>query len=920
MAWAVHLIALASAASPWAEPPGRFDVRFSDFAVDSADPSRVYARGGDRLWASYRGGDGWRPVGDLPGASALGLDPARPGMVFRSVAGVVLESADGGVSWRAAAPGTRVVMVDGRRQVTSDPVFGSRPNDVWLRDPQDPRTLYVGGRDGVLASADGGGSWEARVAWLEQKDVRELLLDPEHPQHIAALSGSSGSSTRWLHDSTNGGRIWTPLTISGRAISHLAGFGAGALAVADLEGWLFRWDGKAWTDLKYRCEDPSRLGDGRIVCQADGDLSVVRLGSGVEELARWRHGGFAPDVARLREQPDGSLLAFTAPFPALSSRDGSVWTKVADRTLAAAVDLAVEPSSSTRFLAARSGVQMLRPPATGWDERDRRGGASVLVDPGRALTLLVGTTDGEVLRSTDLGFTFQAVRVAANGITVATLESDPSGSGILWAGTLGAGVLRSQDGGVTWLPAGKGVGPAHVRRLALDPVRPDAVWAASLAGGLQRTEDAGATWRKVDVGCHVVYDVALDPVRSEVVTVGCEDGLVRQSVDGGTAWGTLEAGLRGDVLTVYPWKAKGGRLVLGTTHAEVAVQKPEGGWALNREDADLAVLSAPERAALVARQQAEALAKQRAAEAERARQEAERRLAEEREAFVAEQTSIKQKVAETVFFDDDNEHGVFTSRGGLWYTADGGELWAPLRPPSNLKFFSAAVLDGGRTVVAWLPGKGLVYRSDLGGDALANTKLSPAGWTVAPTPTLALPGCERTADPAGSFYVYGQDGAVALYGKLGSYWFYAPTMPPAAWYGRAANCNGEGMTTRPPESGSGAFHRVASLLSGEVPAELTKAVRALKGKPAAAWALDDGSSVVATAVTRVEKTTSGEYVNITAIAEIGHVVDQELRTTGTVPANAVWITMTTGAHPVVYVGTTVGVKASEDFGATWESL
>lgn len=905
--------------SVWSDPPQRFEERLRDFVVDPNDPSRVYAHAGDALWASYRGGEGWRPIGEVKGGGAVAFDPARPGMVFRALGQVVVESADGGVSWRPSAPGTHVVTLDGRPQVTADPVLGSRPGDAWLRDPQDPRSLYVGGRDGVLASADGGASWEPRVAWLEQKEVRELLLDPEHPQHLAALSGSSGSSVRWLYDSTNGGRIWTPLAIPNNTVSHLVGFGAGAPVVADRDGTLYRWDGKIFTDLHYQCEDPSRLGDGRIVCQSDGDLTVVRLGTAVEEVARWRHGGFAPDVARLRELPDGSLLALTAPFGALSSTNGLTWSRVADRTLATAVDLALEPSSSTQFLATPGGVRMLRPPATSWDERDGRRATAALVDPGRALTVLVGTADGEVLRSTDLGFTFTAVRVAGAGITITSLESDPSGSGVLWAGTYGAGVLRSQDGGTTWLPAGKGTGPARVRRIALDPVRPDAVWVASLAGGLQRSEDAGGTWRKVDVGCHVVYDVALDPVRSEVVTVGCEDGLVRRSEDGGQAWTTVDVGLKGDVLTVYPWKAKGGRLVLGTTHAEVAVKQDDGSWRVNRDDADTAMTSAGERAAVIARQRAEAEAKARAAEAERLRQEAERRLAEERDALEADQAAIKQRVVETVFFDPDNQHGVFTSKGGLWYTADAGSLWAPLRPPGNLKVYSAAVLDGGKTVVAWVPGKGLVYRSDLGADALANTKLNPAGWVAVPTPTLAIPGCTRTADPTGNFYVYTRAGAVALYGRVGSYWFYAPGLPAETWYGRAASCSGEGYTMRAPESGVGAFHHMATVLSGEVPEDQAKAARSLKGKPAIAWPLDDGSWVVATVVSRVEKTVQGDYVTVTALGELGHVVGKTLTSTASLPDNGVWFTLTSGEHPVLYVGTQVGIKVSEDFGVTWVS-
>jgi photosystem II stability/assembly factor-like uncharacterized protein len=135
-----------------------------------------------RLYKSVDRGATWTQIqaGLVSGASpaafvtALAVDPATS-VLYAVVSGLVEKSMDGGVTW----------------SVIYQP---ADPSHSDLRDlalaPGQPATLYVPHAGTLVASSDGGATWQTITAPGLAGDVSHLIVDPQDPQHLLALSGS----------------------------------------------------------------------------------------------------------------------------------------------------------------------------------------------------------------------------------------------------------------------------------------------------------------------------------------------------------------------------------------------------------------------------------------------------------------------------------------------------------------------------------------------------------------------------------------------------------------------------------------------------------------------------------------------------------------------------------------------------------
>ena len=161
--------------------------------------------------------------GDL---HSLVVDPTTPGRLFVGGHHAVSTSADRGRTW------SRVESLDGADAMgwafTADAVYVSghpgisrssdraaafHPANDGLPDTDihafgaGGSTLYAAGPAiGVIASSDGGRTWDARTTDAGQAFFGRILTGPDDDRHLVAADARSGAT-----ESTDGGRTWHSL-------------------------------------------------------------------------------------------------------------------------------------------------------------------------------------------------------------------------------------------------------------------------------------------------------------------------------------------------------------------------------------------------------------------------------------------------------------------------------------------------------------------------------------------------------------------------------------------------------------------------------------------------------------------------------------------------------------------------------------
>jgi hypothetical protein len=548
--------------------------RVAAVAVDPGDPRHLLAgAGAGGVWESRDGGRSWRPRTDGQPSLAIGavaFDPGNPAVAYAGTGqgeplaalGVgLLQSADGGATWRLLA---------------APELLGAGVHDL-LVDPWDGRRLLAATTAGLLASTDGGLGWERRLAgrsWAVSLGAGgELLAGGEHG----------------LHRSGDGGTTWTRAALPAApggfdrvAVAHAAGGEvAYVFAAGDGVGHLWRREHgsgpfdpvkppadlqsqRAWHDWVCAVDpaDPDvvwlgAFGLHRGARGADGRWSWVDLASrpAGDSLPPAQHAVvFAPgDPASMYVANDGGLFR--------SPDGGRSWRSLGPGLAVAEVGhLAGHPDHDAWLLAEAGELGTLRYEGTEvWFQVDggtRPSRGAVMRPPGggdaeRPVMVEGGLVawggDGMVAVSADGGASWTDVLLPeVRGPVTALAASRRTG---LLAGTAEGEVVRMDLAGATWTVALVGrPRPGRLADLAVDPGRPEVVWAAwsdPRGGGcVWRSGDAGATWadRSDRLPAVPVSALALDPDRPDTVVAATDTGVWR-SDDGGADWHPFGQGL-----------------------------------------------------------------------------------------------------------------------------------------------------------------------------------------------------------------------------------------------------------------------------------------------------------------------------------------------------------------------------------------
>jgi len=189
------------------------------------------------------------------------------------------------------------------------------------------------------------------------------------------------------------------------------------------------------------------------------------------------------------------------------------------------------------------------------------------VDPASSNTIIMGTADGGVWKTTNGGTNWTSLFDAAASLSIGSLAVDPNNKQVIYVGTgegnfcldsIGAaGIYKSTNGGSTWslltVPFLYTDG-AHrnIRRIAVDPR--DSTGAKLYAvgdGGLYYSTNTGTSWTRTVCGASGTNDYGTDLVLDSVNGTGttsivyvafgyvwgnADNGIYRSTGGGGGAW------------------------------------------------------------------------------------------------------------------------------------------------------------------------------------------------------------------------------------------------------------------------------------------------------------------------------------------------------------------------------------------------
>ena len=510
-------------------------LRGQPVAIGPTGPPTVYAAAGGsggntRLLRSTDGGRSWQPADrGLPPTDqwALAFDPTSPATVYAAMGqGGVFESNDSGGSWHTLGV---------------SPAYGDV--SAIAVDPQHAQTIYAGTNAGVIESLDGGRSWRIVNATMGAHgrdrgymQVTALLVDPRDSRALYATAQCAG-----VFRSTDGGRRWSsanaglvprcgtfPLAVDPRAAQTVYAADGTRGVLRSSDGgihWQAVNDGLSLTPVSSLAVDPQ---SSRTVYASAGPLGLFKSTDGG---VHWRSiaPGLTHEVALDPGNP-ANVLAVRSAYGIVRSTDaGRTWAEADFGPDARWVNLVA--ISGKRAYAGTSGHGLFGSTDGGrtWHGLGPPGshvGALAIAprDPATVYAGIWGSAARGLDRSTDGGRTWQRLTDSLD-TDVDAIALDPESPATVYI-VAGDGILKTTDGGASWQPANAGLARLRaktntgkwvtyvvgVSALVIDAAHPATLYAATYGRGVYRSTDAAKSWQSLNAGLTVqdVRALALD--------------------------------------------------------------------------------------------------------------------------------------------------------------------------------------------------------------------------------------------------------------------------------------------------------------------------------------------------------------------------------------------------------------------------
>jgi photosystem II stability/assembly factor-like uncharacterized protein len=501
----------------------------SEVTFDPTDPDRLYAVMWDHLrqpdrrsysgvgsgvYRSTDGGATWRrldalapPAADL-GRIGIGVAPSDPDRLYAIVGrgdtssqtfGGFLTSADGGDTW------TR--LPDNADLAASQSTFAWWFGKVWV-DPKDAEHVHVAGV-ALLTTPDGGRTWSADNSI--HADHHAMAWDPRYPDRVylgndgGAYRSDSGGDGDWVKATHEPYTQFYSAAISPQDPTRVSG---GTQDNGSLRSWgAVGFNEYLGGDGEENLINPTDVDNvfacfqfGNCFRSTDGGDTMEMFSDGVTSDRRnW----FTPVQF---DPTDPNVLYFGANRLNRSTDNGVTWTPISP-------DLTGGPGQDTYPFGTISTV------------------AAAPSDP---RTLYVGTDDGRLWRTGDLGGTWTLLRDDDQWVT--RVAVDPRRSSTVYAtlsryrsGANDAHVIVSRDSGASWADLSGNLPQAPVNDVVIG--RGHTLYIAT-DQGVFVSRAGTARWTRLGHGLPLVPvdDIEYDPGTHRLVAATFGRGLYRLSV------------------------------------------------------------------------------------------------------------------------------------------------------------------------------------------------------------------------------------------------------------------------------------------------------------------------------------------------------------------------------------------------------
>lgn len=226
---------------------------------------------------------------------------------------------------------------------------------------------------------------------------------------------------------------------------------------------------------------------------------------------------------------------------------GESWQLAKGMSVGRIAAIAVDPKDKCTVYATRSNqVFKTETCSRDWnqvyfDPRTDKRFTTLIVDWYNPKTVYAGTSDGDIVRSTDGGASWRVVH-RVDGVSITMLTMDPRDSRTVYAATNGSGIGKTTDGGQTWTMIRQPFQDFDFARrpvmVVVDPSLANTVYNVSKYG-LLRSDDGGATWSALKLptppGTVDIRAFAIHPTDSRQLVYATDSSIV-WSVDGGQTW------------------------------------------------------------------------------------------------------------------------------------------------------------------------------------------------------------------------------------------------------------------------------------------------------------------------------------------------------------------------------------------------
>ncbi len=387
--------------------------------------------------------------------------------------------------------------------------------------PDRPERFFLGTSDGQLyVSNNAGGDWQLIWPGIGRRDlvIDNLVFDPRNPDVLFAGTWELKNNLGGLYRSSDGGKTWTNVPLG----SNVSAVRAAAIAPSE--------------------PDVMALGISQgVILSTDGGKTWDRITRGYRSLHNVESLAFDPKDSQ-------TLYVGTWHLGFKTVNRGKKWEPIHSGMIddSDMFSLLVNPDQpEVLYASACTGIYRSGNGGTSWQKlrnglpKDANRTRTLLIDPVDSSRIYAGTTVG-LFVSTDSGTSW--TRLFAD-VVVNSIAVQPSNAKSILVGTDDAGVLKSTDGGTTFESANTGFIHRQIAGLAVAKDNPSLYYAAVAFdrqfGGFFYSIDRGQDWRPWNEGLEgVVSGITCILAESDKIYLGTIDGAFA-GVPGEQAWERL---------------------------------------------------------------------------------------------------------------------------------------------------------------------------------------------------------------------------------------------------------------------------------------------------------------------------------------------------------------------------------------------